>query len=183
MIKVKMTDSPEHIRTMLNAKWTVLAKLILIFIATLIMVIVGIVWVFNKSLYTFDPIKELSGFKYLSILVIGTDIWLISLLVKIMIAIIRIPKTFSEEIRDALAEITFTEDEMIYTYITLRENTERRYKYGGLCSAEEYEGFFELATKNIKLCVFNDDITEGTPEELRNLLCEKMGEKFAVKTK
>lgn len=181
MIKVKITDSPGHIRTMLSAKWTVLAKLILFFIVTLIIVIIGIVWAFNKSFYTFDSIKELSGFKYLSILVIGIDIWLISLLVKIMIAIIRIPKTFSEGIKDALAEITFTEDEMIYTYITLRENTERRYKYGGICSAVEYEGFFELETKNITLCVFNDDITEGSPDELRTLLTEKLGEKFKVK--
>lgn len=62
------------------------------------------------------------------------------------------------------------------------EHTERRFILSGLHSAVELREFFILFLYEKNYCIIGkQEITEGSPEELRKLLYDALGSKFNIK--
>ncbi len=69
-------------------------------------------------------------------------------------------------------------------YTSFGDNTEtvKKFDYSSMYSAEETDGHFFLSQqKNSYFCVPKRCFTENTPDELRQLLADKLGSKFEVK--
>lgn len=75
----------------------------------------------------------------------------------------------------------FSFDDTTFSMTAAREgfSVDRKISYTELASAAETEEFFFITIEKGKTCIIGkSEFTEGTPEELRTLLTEKLGDKF-----
>jgi hypothetical protein len=79
-------------------------------------------------------------------------------------------------------KISFGEEEITLDTHSGLSDSHTSYKYAKMSGAVEKEGFFSILVDGAGYIVFNEsDIVEGTAEELRELLRNKIGNKFKEK--
>lgn len=72
-------------------------------------------------------------------------------------------------------------DELIMTIDGDIEHSERHFRMSGMYSAADTGEYFVIYLyKSLYCMIAYSDITEGTPEELRNLLYKALGSKFTI---
>lgn len=73
-----------------------------------------------------------------------------------------------------LRHFTFTDDEFIMVIESDTEHSERRFKYEGLHKATEDNNYFFIYLNANQICIIGkNELTEGTPHELKTLLTDK----------
>lgn len=83
---------------------------------------------------------------------------------------------------DSVHNISFGDEEFLHEYKSDDEWGVRRCGYDTFHSATETKRFFLVRTDKSKICVIGKhELTQGTPEELSQLLTEKLGKKFRRK--
>lgn len=76
----------------------------------------------------------------------------------------------------------FGEDTIKITYNSKQSRGVSNLNYDSAENAEKKGDFYMLQLKNVGRITFKEsEITEGTPEELRMLLANKLGKKFKIK--
>lgn len=117
----------------------------------------------------------------LSIIGIATVYFVISINIVIFKIIMALCSFYSKKDNDGIIEMTFLDDRMVWVISLDTEIMTITSSYGAVTEAFERKGYFAVCTKEKRLALAYRDITEGTPEELRKLLAEKVGSKFKVK--
>lgn len=96
--------------------------------------------------------------------------------------LIRYPKDKEEKIYSSVNSYEFDEDSLLFKSKRPDAYTEYTKKYNEFKYAVEDNNFFVLYSKeNIVYIIGKNDITEGTPAELSDLLERKLGKKFKLK--
>ena len=79
---------------------------------------------------------------------------------------------------DFMLDMEFSDDKVISVLTGIHEKTTFACGYDAVEYAVEKDGYFTVSTKDRLLAAAYPDITEGTPDGLRSLLAEKLGDRF-----
>ncbi len=113
-------------------------------------------------------------------------LWLFIILYVLFYYVIWSPKSIMKKFNklqpDTTIFIDFCDCTIRYNYISSNSTKGyTEYSYDDIEAVWEKRGFFVLSSRKTGLCPIKySEITEGTPDELRQLLADKLGEKFKV---
>lgn len=110
-------------------------------------------------------------------------IWVVILMVILWLKYMVSPKkqfmNYQKNFPNAANTYCFGEEKFSMNSVSDVSSGISEYVYESIESAEETNGFFKIKIKGVGIMIIgSEEITEGTPEELRELLKNKLGSKF-----
>lgn len=91
-------------------------------------------------------------------------------------------KNYQKNFPNCTNTYCFDEDKLSWTSVSDVSSNTSDYVYDVVESAEEKKGFFLIKIKGVGIVIIGaDEITEGTPEDLRSLLKDRLGKKYKTK--
>lgn len=174
MIKAEVRFTEKHFNVLMKTRktsWVTYLCGFFIF-ALLAMLVVSNIY---EGGFSFDSIKPL----IIWAVIVGVILWL-----KYLASPKRQLKNYQKNFPNAANTYCFDEEKFSLSSVSDVSSGTSEYVYESIESAEETNGFFKIKIKGVGIMIIgSEEITEGTPEVLRELLKNKLGSKFKSEEK
>lgn len=172
MIKAEVKYTLKHFQVLLSSRKN-----------SLILRIWGIFIIAAIAFALADNINEngLTG-NTIGLLVFWCAVLIVFLWLKYMISPQKQFKNYQKNFPNCTNTYCFDEDKLSLTSVSDVSSNTSDYVYDIVESAEEKKGLFLIKIKGVGIVVIGaEEITEGTPEDLRSLLKDRLGKKYKTK--
>lgn len=169
MIKAEVRFTEEHFNALTETRKTTWFTCLCIFFISAMLAMLAVSNV-SADGFSFDSIKPLI-------------IWLVALGVIIWLKYMNNPKrqfaNYQKNFPNAVNTYCFGDEKFSMSSVSDRSVNSGEYIYESIESAEEKNGFFKIVIKGVGIIIVgSEEFIEGSPEELRELLKNKLCNKF-----